>query len=292
MPSPASAAFVSYSRDDSEFALRLAQDLKNAGAHIWLDQMDIQPGHPWDNAIEDALMDSPLMLLILSPSSARSDNVRNEISFALEQGKTVIPVLYMSCVVPLRLQRTQRIDFRSDYARGLTALLAQLHVSQPDPSVIQKVVEDDAQRQAAWRARELQAQKLAERLETKESVIPVIFPAPPEPPQPAPFQAVHTPDPPRAAPIPPPSPPASAVLPTAASPTPPTQPAAAPIQPERATIEKHMRRYRAASIVLFILWALFSLLGGGNFAVVLFLLLVPAIVQFVRMLRKLKATPA
>ena len=182
------AAFVSYSREDSEFALRLAQDLKKAGAHIWLDQMDIQPGHPWDNAIEEALMGSPLMLLILSPASAKSENVRNEISFALEQGKTVIPVLYMSCVVPLRLQRTQRIDFRSDYARGLTSLLEQLQVSRPDPTVIQKVVEDDAQRQAAWRARELQAQKLAERMETQDAIGPIPLSAPTESAEVAPVQ--------------------------------------------------------------------------------------------------------
>jgi len=49
------SAFVSCSRDDSEFALRLARDLKAAGARVWLDQLDIEPGHPWDNAIEEAL---------------------------------------------------------------------------------------------------------------------------------------------------------------------------------------------------------------------------------------------
>ena len=39
----AAAAFISYSREDSDFALRLAQDLKSAGAAIWLDQVDINP---------------------------------------------------------------------------------------------------------------------------------------------------------------------------------------------------------------------------------------------------------
>ena len=36
------AAFVSYSRDDSEFVLRLAGDLKAAGAKVWLDRLDIE----------------------------------------------------------------------------------------------------------------------------------------------------------------------------------------------------------------------------------------------------------
>jgi TIR domain/Sel1 repeat len=168
VPAHEPAAFISYSRDDSEFALRLAQDLKAAGASVWLDQLDIPPGRPWDNAIEDALSDAPQMLIVLSPSSARSDNVRNEISFALEQGKIIIPVLYMDCVVPLRLQRTQRIDFRADYARGLTALLAHLQVMRPDPLVLQKAAEGDALRRAAWQAREAEAKRLREMEDRRE----------------------------------------------------------------------------------------------------------------------------
>ena len=61
-----SAAFISYSREDSEFAFRLANDLKVAGADVWLDQLDILPGRPWDNAIEDALMDTPQTLAATS----------------------------------------------------------------------------------------------------------------------------------------------------------------------------------------------------------------------------------
>lgn len=162
MPELSPLAFISYSRNDSEFALRLAQDLKTAGACVWLDQLDIQPGVPWDNAIETALSQSPVMLLVLSPDSARSDNVRNEISFALEEGKVIIPVLYMDCTVPLRLQRTQRIDFRADYAQGLASLLAYLKVRNPAPEVLEKAAEGDAQRQVAWQAREAEAQRLRE----------------------------------------------------------------------------------------------------------------------------------
>ena len=159
------SAFISYSRADSEFALRLARDLKAAGARVWLDQIDIVPGASWDNAVETALMAAEYMLLILSPSSAKSDNVRDEVSYALENGKTVIPVLYMDCVIPLRLQRKQRIDFRADYGRGLSGLLDQLRVENPNQAVVQKAVEDDAVRQAAWQAREAEARRIAERKE-------------------------------------------------------------------------------------------------------------------------------
>jgi TIR domain len=113
----AKAAFFSYCRDDSEFALRLAEDLKTAGANVWLDQLDIDAGQEWDSAIEDAVRQCPQMLLILSPASVQSRNVRNEVAFALDEQKAIIPVLYQDCRVPLQLLRIQHLDFRTDYAR-------------------------------------------------------------------------------------------------------------------------------------------------------------------------------
>jgi hypothetical protein len=193
-----SPAFISYSREDSEFAFRLAQDLRAAGANVWLDQLDIQPGRPWDNAIEDALMGAPQMLIVLSPSSAKSDNVRNEISFALDQGKIIVPVLYKDCVVPLRLQRSQRIDFRADYATGLAHLLEHLRVAQPDPAVLQRAAEGDAQRQAAWQAREVEAQRLRDLTAAQEREDAMRIPAAQEQPHP---QSAYTPPSTQASPL-------------------------------------------------------------------------------------------
>jgi hypothetical protein len=119
----APAAFFSYSREDSDFALKLAGDLKAAKASVWLDQLDIRPGDRWDRTVEDALTNCPRMLVILSPASVSSTNVMDEVSFALEERKTVIPVMYRDCTVPFRLRRVQYVDFRHDYAHGLQELL-------------------------------------------------------------------------------------------------------------------------------------------------------------------------
>jgi hypothetical protein len=89
VPPEAPTAFFSYSREDSKFALQLAQDLKAAGANVWIDQLDIDPGQEWDSAVEAAVTQAPRMLLILSPSSVKSRNVRNEIAFALDENKTI-----------------------------------------------------------------------------------------------------------------------------------------------------------------------------------------------------------
>src|SRR5450755_3609128 len=107
MGPPPSSAFCSYSRADAAFALRLAEDLKAAGANVWMDQLDIEPGTPWDRAVEEALAAASRILVILSPSSVSSDNVSDELSFALSKRKRVIPVLYLQCDVPFRLARLQ-----------------------------------------------------------------------------------------------------------------------------------------------------------------------------------------
>lgn len=134
MASTGIAAFFSYSRDDSSFVVRLAADLKAAGANVWLDQLDIIPGQRWDHAIEDALKNCPTLIVILSPTSVKSTNVMDEVSFALEEQKTVIPVIYKDCEIPFRLRRLQHVDCKRDYSHGLKELLKALTPQQaPEP---------------------------------------------------------------------------------------------------------------------------------------------------------------
>jgi TIR domain len=129
--------FFSYARADSEFVLKLAEDLRSNGTNLWLDQLDIPGGARWDDAIEAALHDCPCLLVVLSPASVTSDNVKDEISFGLENHKTIVPILYKECVIPFRLKRLQYIDFRVDYNNGFKRLvqtlrlLNQLSTQQP-----------------------------------------------------------------------------------------------------------------------------------------------------------------
>ena len=130
MANDKASTFVSYARDDSQFALRLVNDLKSAGAIVWLDQLDIAPGQRWDRTVEEALAACPRVLVVLSPSSVESNNVMDEVSFALEQGKVVIPVLHRDCTIPLRLRRMQYVDMKTEYERGLEQVLKTLNVDK------------------------------------------------------------------------------------------------------------------------------------------------------------------
>jgi len=119
MEPPLGKYFLSYSHSDQETALRIATDLRQSGAEIWVDQMDIRPSDRWDQAVENALKDSLGVLLIMSPHSVSSENVLDEISFALDAGKNVIPLLVSPCKLPLRLARIQFIDATRDYDAAL-----------------------------------------------------------------------------------------------------------------------------------------------------------------------------
>ncbi len=124
------AAFVSYSRKDLAFVQKLVKDLKAGGATVWLDKSDIEAGTEWDRAVQLALTSCQQMLLVLSPTSAASDNVLDEITVAIRTQKTILPILYQDCEVPIRVSRLQYIDFRGDYSEAMADLLRQLKSHQ------------------------------------------------------------------------------------------------------------------------------------------------------------------
>lgn len=123
--------FFSYAREDSDFVLKLATELRTAGANLWLDQLDIMGGQRWDRSIEEALRTCEGMIVVLSPDSVASDNVMDEVSYALEQRKLVVPVVYRDCSIPFRLRRVQYIDFTHGFENGCVQLLRALGIQRP-----------------------------------------------------------------------------------------------------------------------------------------------------------------
>ena len=102
--------FISYSRVNSDFAVRLAKDLKKGDYDVWLDQLDIPTGSRWDDEIEKALEACEIFLIVLSPESIQSQNVKDEIGYAIDTGKQILPVVLENCKVPFRLRRFQYVD--------------------------------------------------------------------------------------------------------------------------------------------------------------------------------------
>ncbi len=118
--------FISYSRTDGEFVKRLIADVINQGLNIWLDQRDIAAGQRWDRVIEQALQECDIFVVVLSPNSVASENVLDEISFAIQENKRILPVLYQNCEIPYRIARVQFVDFRGEYEPALHHLVAEV----------------------------------------------------------------------------------------------------------------------------------------------------------------------
>lgn len=120
--------FFSYSRTDAaDFALRLAVNLKKEGFDVWIDQQDIRAGFEWDLEIEKALETCNCLLFIESESSVKSNNVLDEVYYALEQNKIVIPIIIKDSKTSFRLQRLQYVDFTIGYEKGFANLVKELN---------------------------------------------------------------------------------------------------------------------------------------------------------------------
>jgi TIR domain len=129
-PAQSQSYFLSYSRSDERIALRLANDLRAQGVAVWVDQLDIRPSEHWDRAIERAVRDCRGLVVILSPRSVASENVADEISYAIDGGKSVLPVMIEKCVLPLRITRMHVIDATGSYDKALQQCFAEL--THPD----------------------------------------------------------------------------------------------------------------------------------------------------------------
>lgn len=86
--------FISYSRQDVEFARYVRAMLENQGFYVWMDEKRLSAGMDWWDEIEANIDSCAAFLVIMSPDSRDSVFVRNEILRALDQKRPVFPVLY------------------------------------------------------------------------------------------------------------------------------------------------------------------------------------------------------
>src|SRR5215212_11676903 len=111
--------FISYSREDTDAANRLYNDLKMAGLDPWLDTQSLLAGQDWKIAIKDAIKSSRYFIPILSTNSVEKIGyVQRELKEALEVLKEfpeskifMIPVRINDCsITDKKLKRLQNVD--------------------------------------------------------------------------------------------------------------------------------------------------------------------------------------
>jgi hypothetical protein len=129
--------FISYAREDFEFAKRLYADLRRLGAEPWMDVEELTGGTDWQAAVRHAIRESTHFLALISRSSVNKRGyVQKEVRQALELLDEFAPGDVF--IVPIRiddsrprhepLQRLQWIDMFGSYSVGLQQLAVALQL--------------------------------------------------------------------------------------------------------------------------------------------------------------------
>jgi len=104
--------FISYCREDAEFAQTVEKKIKASDLATWRD-LDVHAGGDWRSQIDSGIKDAMAVVVVMSPQSAESVYVSYEWAFALGVGIPVIPLLRGLSFGALhpRLSTTQALDF-------------------------------------------------------------------------------------------------------------------------------------------------------------------------------------
>ena len=85
--------FTSYSRRDTETVDTIVEKMSQAGISVWVDRSDIKAGNEWRVQIVKAIDTCNAFVLMLSPHSAASDNVRREIDLSFDSERRIFAMM-------------------------------------------------------------------------------------------------------------------------------------------------------------------------------------------------------
>src|SRR5947209_352510 len=84
--------FISYSRDDLDFADQLNSALDICGFECFIDRQGISGGEDWKRRLGNLISEADTVVFVLSPTSARSEICAWEVEEATRLGKRILPV--------------------------------------------------------------------------------------------------------------------------------------------------------------------------------------------------------
>ena len=84
--------FISYSSRDKAIADALVHFLEESKIRCWIAPRDIPPGSDYAEVIDGAILGASIFLLVFSADSQESSWCRKEVSLALADGKTIVPI--------------------------------------------------------------------------------------------------------------------------------------------------------------------------------------------------------
>lgn len=116
------SVFISYAKEDINFAQKVYDYLENLGFEPWLDKKKLLVGQNWKIEIDKALRKANFIVLLLSSTSvSKRGFVQREFKAALdfyqdklEDDVFIIPLKINDCEVPNSLSSFQWIEYEND----------------------------------------------------------------------------------------------------------------------------------------------------------------------------------
>ena len=111
--------FISYAKEDINFAEKLYSFLEENDFYPWLDKKDLLPGQDWNLIITKTLREADYIIVLLSHNSVQKRGyVQREFKLALDYYEEkldddiyLIPLKINNCEIPLKLSKFQWIDY-------------------------------------------------------------------------------------------------------------------------------------------------------------------------------------
>jgi formylglycine-generating enzyme required for sulfatase activity len=85
--------FISYSRVDLEFALRIVAALEAQRFEVLIDVSSIEPSEKWWQRIKDMITQADTLVFVLSPEAVASKVCEDEVEFAASLNKRFVPIV-------------------------------------------------------------------------------------------------------------------------------------------------------------------------------------------------------
>jgi hypothetical protein len=128
--------FISYNRASLAVAETVADDLQTAGHEVWFDR-SISGGQQWWNEILRRVRECDVLIFALSPEAMESRACGEELRYARQLDKGILPLLVADGVrtdlLPRPLSDIQYIDYRSPDRRTYFALSRALNSFESAP---------------------------------------------------------------------------------------------------------------------------------------------------------------
>lgn len=120
--------FISHSSIDKPFARKLRRDLTACGYDVWMDEKNIHIGCNITTGIQDGLIESKFVILVVSPESISSGWVEAEwttiFASQVTKGEAVLlPLVRKKAHLPLFLQNLLYADASNNYALALAKII-------------------------------------------------------------------------------------------------------------------------------------------------------------------------